>query len=119
MTGKELALHLASGSLAEDAGYLTSADIASVALGLGLDYRLVGGLAVSMLHAAHGSPGDVPPRQTADADVGMDHHIVTSDGLVQGLGELDYVQTEGNRFVKGAGDEARVIDVLVPTVGGR
>lgn len=112
-------VHLASGSLAEDAGYHAAADIALLCAERGIEYRLVGGLAVALIHATHGAPGEVPPRQTADADLGAEGHIVAESGLDVGLLEQGYRRIEGNRFVKGGGDLARVIDVLVPTMGDR
>lgn len=111
-------VQLASGSLAEDSGYRTAADIALLCGDLGVPYRLIGGLAVSLIHAAHGAPGDVPPRQTADADLGAEDHVVAEGGLDVRLLSQGYRQTEGNRFVKGEGDEERVIDVLIPATGG-
>lgn len=111
--------HLASASLAEDAGYQTAADIALLCAELGIQYRLIGGLAVALIHAAHGAPGEVPSRQTADADLGAEDHIVAESGLDVRLLGQGYRRTEGNRFVKGEGDLARVIDVLVPAMGDR
>lgn len=112
-------VHLTSGSLAEDVGYETAMDIAFLCGELGIEYRLVGGLAISLIHAAHGSPGEVPPRQTADADLGAEDRVVAESGLDVTLLGNGYHQTEGNRFVKGEGELARVIDVLIPTLGDR
>lgn len=110
---------MVSGSRAEDAGYRTAADVALVAAQTNLAYRLVGGLAVSLLHAAHGSPGETRPRLTADADLGVDDKIVAEVGLAEVLRGLGYQQSEGNRFIHGAAADQRVIDVLIPTVGDR
>lgn len=112
-------VHIASGSLAEDAGYRTAADLAALASQTGLTYRLVGGLAVSLLHSAHGAPGDLPLRLTADADLGTEDHVLVTSGLTDELRELGYRQTEGNRFVRDGTEHPRVIDILIPTIGDR
>jgi hypothetical protein len=112
-------LNLVSGSLAEDAGYQAAADIAVVCADLGIEYRLIGGLASALIHAAHGAPGDVPPRQTADADLGADDLIVAAAGLKARLLAQGYRRSHGNRFVAGEGDATRTIDVLVPAPGPR
>ena len=119
MADSGLRVHLASGSRAEDAGYQTAADIALLCAQAGIEYRLIGGLAVSLIHAAHGSPGDLPARQTADADLGAEDHAVAARGLDALLLEQGYRQTQGNRFVKGEGVRARTIDILIPSTGGQ
>ena len=119
MADSGLRVHLASGSRAEDAGYQTAADIALLCAQAGIEYRLIGGLAVSLVHAAHGSPGDLPARQTADADLGADDHAVAASGLDALLLEQGYRQAQGNRFVKGDGAQARAIDILIPSAGGQ
>lgn len=65
------------------------------------------------------APGEVLSRQTADADLGAEDHIVAESGLDVRLLGQGYRRTEGNRFVKGEGDLAWVIDVLVPAMGDR
>lgn len=119
MADSGLRVYLASGSRAEDAGYQTAADIALLCAQAGIEYRLIGGLAVSLVHAAHGSPGDLPARQTADADLGADDHAVAASGLDALLLEQGYRQAQGNRFVKGDGAQARAIDILIPSAGGQ
>jgi len=108
---------LISGSAAEDASHRTAVDIAVAATQANLPYRLIGGLAVSILHAAFGSPGEVPHRLTADADLGVDDQILVGSDVGRVLEELGYTQVEGNRFIHGSGVSQRTIDVLVPTVG--
>ena len=119
MADSGLRVHLASGSRAEDAGYQTAADIALLCAQAGIEYRLIGGLAVSIIHAAHGAPGDLPTRQTADDDLGAEDHAVAARGLDALLLEQGYRQTQGNRFVKGEGVRARTIDILIPSTGGQ
>lgn len=108
-----------STSRAEDAGYRAVHDIATMCAELQMDYRLIGGLSVALLYAAHGSPGSVPPRQTADADLGADHEVVAAAPVVRSLVARGYTKTAGNRFERGEDEERRAIDVLVPTIGGR
>ena len=108
---------LISGSAAEDASHRTAVDIAVAATQANLPYRLIGGLAVSILHAAFGSPGEVPHRLTADADLGVDDQILVGSDVGRVLEELGYTQVEGNRFIHGSGVSQRTIDVLVPTMG--
>ncbi|WP_157740082.1 hypothetical protein [Micromonospora narathiwatensis] len=47
-------LSLTSTSRATDAGFLTLADLSSIATALELDHRIVGGQMVTLLIAAHG-----------------------------------------------------------------
>lgn len=89
-------VQLASGSRAEDAGYGTVADLSRLCSDLQIEYRLVGGLAVALIHAAHGSPGEVPARQTADADLGADENVVAESRLGTELQRQGYQQKEGN-----------------------
>lgn len=113
------ALALTSASRATDAGWLAAADIASVAARMGATYRLVGGLAVTLLVHHHGANGLAPPRETADADMGVPFDVCGDEQLVPALRAAGYSQTEGNRFVREDGDRELVIDVLAPSYVGR
>lgn len=114
------ALTLASTSRAEDAGYLALADVARVAGRLNADYRLIGGLSVSLLAATYRIT-DVPIRETADADLGARYEVVGNELLVGLLSELGYRRPgASNRFVRTLADETQaVIDVLAPSFTGR
>jgi len=68
VTGR--ALELSSTSRASDAGFLAAVDLSAVARELDAEYRLIGGMAVTLLVAAHGASGLAPDRETADADFG-------------------------------------------------
>ena len=61
---------LVSTSRAQEAGYLAARDVQDLAERAGLQYRLVGGIAVSLLTWVHGAADRVPARDTADADLG-------------------------------------------------
>lgn len=69
------ALTLTSPSRATDAGWLAAADIAAITRALDVPYRLVGGLAVTLLVHAHDAAGVAPARETADADLGVPFHV--------------------------------------------
>lgn len=71
---------LASTSRAADAGFLTLADVSSIALGLGVDYRIVGGHMVTLLVAAYGVADQVPMRETADADFAALPEVIADPG---------------------------------------
>lgn len=96
-------VHLVSGSRAEDVGYQTAADTALLCAEARIDYRLIGGLSVSLIHAAQRAPGEVPPRLTADVDLGADDRMVAESGLDVRLLRRGYRMTHGNRFVKEEG----------------
>jgi len=112
-------LALTSASRATDAGWLAAADIASVAARLGASYRLVGGLAVTLLVHHHGAEEFAPQRETADADMGVPFDVCGDDRLVPALRSAGYEQTEGNRFTRRDADRELVIDVLAPSYVGR
>lgn len=123
-------LVLASASLAGDAAFLAAADLASIAAELDVEYRLVGGNAVSLLVALHGVTHLVPPRETADADFGAEYPVIADPRLLEALLRYGYIQKEGNRFTRehtlptldAADDDPRwdlVVDVLAPSYGGR
>ncbi len=94
-----------------------------VATRLGVDYRLIGGNAVTLLGACYGVGDLVPPRDTADADFGAAHDVVADPRLPAALAELGYRRTSGNRFSRAHADavgELDVsIDVLAPSPVGR
>ena len=83
MTPFSVRLH--SFGRASDAAYLAAADITKLAADLQMDYRLVGGNAVTLLVAAHGVTTQVPGRETADADLGLGHRIVADPRLLPAL----------------------------------
>ncbi|WP_198950269.1 hypothetical protein [Kineosporia sp. A_224] len=115
MTGR---LAIDSASRAGDAGYLAAADLAEVARHLGLPYRLVGGIAVTLLTLVHGVADVVPARETSDADFAATPEVLSDPRLVPALTATGYVQEKGNRFVRrvdhgGTGLDLTV-DLLVP-----
>jgi hypothetical protein len=116
-------LRLASASRAGDAGYLAAADLAALAGSLGVDYRLIGGNAVTLLVAVHGVDELVPERETSDADFASSPRVVADERLPTALLALGYVQERGNRFVRphldGAGQLDLAVDVLAPSLVGR
>jgi len=98
------------------AGFLAAADMAAVAGELDADYRLVGGMAVTLLVAAHGAAGLAPDRETADADFGAPAQVVADPRLVEALLRRGYVLHGGNRFRRQEGDSLLLaIDVLAPS----
>ena len=113
-------LTLLSTSRATDAGWLAAADVAQITNGLEVTYRLVGGLAVTLLVHALGATELAPPRETADADMGVPFDVCGDQRLLPALLAAGYAQTEGNRFVRKdhAGREL-VIDVLAPSYEGK
>lgn len=114
-------LVLSSPSRAIDAGHLAAADIAAVADAIGADYRLIGGNAISLLVWCHGASHLVPPRETADADLGAPPEVVAAPGLIGHLAGRGYRQEGGNRFLRtldhGGHDLTVMIDVLAPSYG--
>ncbi|NTW42365.1 MAG: hypothetical protein HGA44_21240 [Cellulomonadaceae bacterium] len=113
------ALTLQSTSRATDAGWLAAADIAEITSALGVRYRLVGGLAVTLLVHHHGADGLAPARETADADLGVPFDVCGDERLLQALVGAGYVQVQGNRFVRIDGERELVIDVLAPSYEGK
>ncbi|PZS32584.1 MAG: hypothetical protein DLM59_07885 [Pseudonocardiales bacterium] len=116
-------LVLASTGRSSDAGHLAAADLSSVAARLGVDYRLIGGTAVTLLVACHGVGDLVPPRETADADFGAAGDVVADPRLPAALTDLGYRRTSGNRFTRphadAIGELDVTIDVLAPSAVGR
>ncbi|MCW3839181.1 hypothetical protein ONA70_03600 [Micromonospora yasonensis] len=92
---------LTSTSRAADAGFLTLADLSSIAVHLELDYRIVGGHMVTLLTAAHGVVGQVPMRETLDADFAALPAVIADPRLPQALAEWGYRPVDAaNRFVR-------------------
>lgn len=111
---------LASTSRAGDAGYLAIRDLTTVVDSIDVDYRLVGGLSITILAALFGATG-VPVRETADADLGADFAVVGDRRLIDALTALGYERPESsNRFIRELGDGMRaVIDVLALSPNSR
>ncbi|GAA4759187.1 hypothetical protein GCM10023328_48130 [Modestobacter marinus] len=122
-------LVLASPGRANDAAFLAAADLSEIAAELAVEYRLVGGNAVSLLTAVHEVSNRVPPRETADADFGAEYQVIADPRLLKALLHRGYLQSEGNRFTRThtlASLDATtdpvwdlVIDVLAPSYEGR
>lgn len=119
-----------SPSRANDAGMLATRDITLLAGGRSLEYRLVGGNAVSLLAELYGVAHLVPSRDTADVDFGAGPQVVANPELPSALADLGYQRVEGNRFTRTASLEPLapggstdsfelVIDVLAPSYTGR
>lgn len=102
-------LDLWSPSAATDAAWVAASDVAELAQRLGITYRLVGGIAVTLLTHVHGVEDHVPERETADADMGVPRQVLADTDLVGPLRRLDHTQEEGDRFRRSDGP---VIDVL-------
>ena len=112
---------LASTSRANDAALRAAADIARIAATLDVEFRLVGGNAVTLLTAVHQVADRVPTRETADADFAAGYDVVADPRLLRALLEAGYEQEGGNRFRRldpHQGDEM-VIDVLAPSYEAR
>jgi len=77
------ALHLTSTSAATDAAWLAAADVATIARELGVEYRLIGGITITLLVHHHQVDHLVPARETADADMGVGFDVL-ADGAVPG-----------------------------------
>lgn len=104
-------LDLRSPSAATDSAWVAASDVAELARRLGITYRLVGGIAVTLLTHVHGADDRVPDRETADADMGVPRQVLADTDLVGALRDLNYKQEESNRFRRSDGRDA-VIDVL-------
>jgi hypothetical protein len=115
---------LMSTSRAADAGFLTLADLSTIAADLAVDYRIVGGHMVTLLVAAHGVADQVPMRETADADFAALPQVVADPRLPAALTQRGYrCQEAANRFVRGHDDAYGqldlVVDILAPSYQGR
>lgn len=115
-------LDLLSTSRAGDAGYLAAADLADIADELVVDYRLIGGNAVSLLTWVHGVQDATPGRETADADFGADGRVIGDPRLPEALTARGYAPQRSNRFYRtitdARGDLELVIDLLAPSFAG-
>lgn len=115
-------LDLLSTSRAGDAGYLAAADLADIGEELDVDYRLIGGNAVSLLGWVHGVQDATPGRETADADFGADGKVICDPRLPEALTARGYASRRSNRFHRTVtdtrGDLELVIDVLAPSFAG-
>jgi hypothetical protein len=109
-------LELVAESQSQESGFLALADIASLAKETGIEYRVVGGLMVT-LHLAVSGADDPTSRQTLDADLGVTQQVAADPALVAGLEGLGYERPESaNRFIRqGAQGRRMVIDVLMPS----
>jgi len=117
-------LVLASTSRAADGGYLALADLAQIAAALDADYRIIGGHMVTLLTEAHGVAGQVPLRETLDADFGALPQVIADPRLPKALRDRGYAaHGAANRFARRQEDAQGwldvVIDVLAPSYEGR
>lgn len=114
---------LASTSRSADAGHLCTADVVAIARSADVEFRLVGGNAVSLLVWAHGGAGLAPDRETNDADLGVPAQTIGAHDLVEAMIQAGYSKTEGNRFQReahhGRSTLLLVIDVVIPSYTGR
>ncbi|MEU5722684.1 hypothetical protein [Micromonospora sp. NPDC047738] len=113
-------LTLISTSRAADAGFRTLADLSAIAAALELDHRIVGGHMVTLLTAVHGVAGQVPMRETLDADFAALPAVVADPRLPRALAERGYRRGEAaNRFVRRYQDNHGpldlVVDILAPS----
>ncbi|MBC9819737.1 hypothetical protein [Terrabacter sp. MAHUQ-38] len=122
-TPPKATVRLASTSRSADAGHICTADIAKIAEDAGLEFRLVGGNAVSLLVWLHGASDLVPHRETNDADLGVPPQTTGAQSLVEAMVRAGYQQTEGNRFrrvTEHAGTPLQLeIDILIPSYSDR
>ncbi|MFJ3405790.1 hypothetical protein [Promicromonospora sp. NPDC090134] len=112
-------LQLTSPSAATDGAWLAAADVAAISASLGVEYRLVGGIATTLLTHVHEVADRVPARETADADMGVSTSVCSDPRLPEALSRLGYTREDGSRFAREAPGERRVIDVLVPSYLGK
>lgn len=114
---------LASTSRSADAGHLSAADLVAIAHNADVDFRLVGGNAISLLVWAHDAADLVPDRETNDADMGVRSEAVGAGPLIEALQANDYKQTHGNRFARTLDHDGTPltleIDVLIPSYSDR
>lgn len=113
-------IEVTSLSRANDLALVALADLASAAADANLDHRIIGGQMVTLhLHLA-GVQGQVPERDTADADAGVPRSITHLDelaALVTALTGRGYEQIRGDRFERLA--DGAIIDLLVPSYTSR
>ncbi|WP_199424591.1 hypothetical protein [Actinotalea solisilvae] len=119
------ALLLVSPSRATDKAWTAAADVAAVAAELGIGYRLVGGLAVTLLTHHHGVEARVPSRETSDADMAVPRDVCADTGLADALAGRGYGPVRrdgdllGNEFTKGRDDPPITVEVLTVSWSGR
>src|SRR5665213_2760284 len=86
--------------------------------GLDSDYRVVGGIAVT-LHVLR-TGADIPIRSTGDADYGVPPRVLTEGKLVREIERRGYAKTEGNRWERQIDDErTATVDLLIPAYTSR
>ena len=116
-------LQLKSTSRSDDAGHLAAWDLADIGKRLGVEYRLIGGLSVTLLTWAHGVTHLVPIRETADADFGASASVIGDPQLANILTERGYQRVAGNRFTRTIQRDSfsldLAIDILAPSYKGR
>ncbi len=123
-------LVLGATSLADEAAFVALSDLVGVVGdGSGVQYRLIGGIMVS-LHAQRWRLGPLLYRQTGDADLGVPPAVLRNTKIVARLQDLGYERVAGNRFerplnphtlpeaYKGT-DRVAAIDLLVPAYTSR
>jgi len=108
-------LDLWSPSAATDAAWTAASDVAELARRLDISYRLVGGVATTLLTHIHQVDDRIPERETADADMGVPRQVLASADLVSAFRDLNYQQEEGNRFRR-RDRRGVVIDVLTTSL---
>lgn len=107
-------LALTSTSRAADAGFRTLADLSMIAAQLELDHRIVGGHMVTLLTAAHGVAGQVPMRETLDADFAALPAVIADPRLPRALADRGYLPADAaNRFVRHHHDDHGPVDLVV------
>ncbi|WP_020017023.1 hypothetical protein [Promicromonospora sukumoe] len=112
-------LQLTSPSAATDGAWLAAADVAAISASLGVEYRLIGGIATTLLTHVHDVADRVPARETADADMGVSTSVCANPRLPGALAGLGYTREDGSRFAREDPGARRVIDVLVPSYLGK
>jgi len=112
-------LEMYSTSRATDGAWSAAADVAAIGRQLDIPYRLVGGIAVTMLVHYHGVADRVPERETADADMGVRYEVCSDPRLLPALLERGYQREDGSRLSRTDGDRELVIDLLTPSYTGR
>ena len=123
-------LVLGAASLADEAAFVALSDLAAVVgEGSGVEYRLIGGIMVS-LHAQRWRLGPLLYRQTGDADLGVPPAVIRDTAIVARLQELGYKRVAGNRFERRLDPQTPLpadagtprvaaIDILVPAYTSR
>lgn len=109
-----------STSAADDAALEGLRDLVEV---LGdADYRLIGGLALSLLILATADelPSDVTQRSTADSDAVLKEAVLAAVDIDESLRERLYVRAAGNRWERTwENGVSSAVDVVVPSLTSR